>query len=388
MIKVIFVKLLSTSIQLLDRIFPKNQNLLVFGSPTFTSNPYYFYNYIKKYHSREYIAVWLSRNKNEITKINETYGRDSSYNLISFRGILTFLRAKIAVISHGTSEFLNYLGQNRNKKFVVFLFHSIPLKHMGGLTQNTGTFWDLFISSSSIEKRLWHEECNVTSKIINTGMPRNEYLYQAYKNPYEVDRIKKSLDKHVKFSPKYIILYAPTYRHHASTEIFPFFDFDVEGLVEFCRENNILYLIRLHPNESGTLVGDKMKLLFESGYFIDGGRTNFPEIQELLVVTDILITDYSGSYVDFLITKRPTIFIPYDQEIYDEKYGFFFDYNSIIQHTKCYSQTQLLELISKIIANPKYLIDFWSNELDKYHEYDFTRCSELLLEEIQKTIHD
>ena len=56
----------------------------------------------------------------------------------------------------------------------------------------------------------------------------------------------------------------------------------------------------------------------------------------LLSSVDVLITDYSGVFVEFLVTDKPMIFLPYDKDEYEADRGFWFDYNQVIPGPQVY----------------------------------------------------
>ena len=81
---------------------------------------------------------------------------------------------------------------------------------------------------------------------------------------------------------------------------------------------------------------------------------NSKDIQPLLKLSDVLITDYSSVYVDYLLLDRPVIFFPYDYEKYIQKdRDLLFDYDWITPGPKCYSQDELQKTLSDCILGQK-----------------------------------
>jgi CDP-glycerol glycerophosphotransferase len=96
--------------------------------------------------------------------------------------------------------------------------------------------------------------------------------------------------------------------------------------------------------------------LFENIIYYD----NTKDIQPLLKITDVLVTDYSSVYMDYLLLDRPIIFFPYNYEKYmAANEGLLFDYNSMTPGPKCYSQDQLHKEITDCAVNHK---DEYANE--------------------------
>jgi len=153
-------------------------------------------------------------------------------------------------------------------------------------------------------------------KIIEKGYPRNDFLYQY--NQKNVIEVKKQLNLP---DNKKIILYAPTWRdnqHQAGlgytykTEV----DFD---LLKTKLEHDYIILFRDHYLVANSFDFDKY-----SGFIYDVSQFN--NINELYIVSDILITDYSSVFFDYANLKKPMIFHMYDFEEYkDDLRGFYID---------------------------------------------------------------
>ena len=128
------------------------------------------------------------------------------------------------------------------------------------------------------------------------------------------------------------VLYAPTFRDHGETRLFPFPEFDGgngrERLDAFLKEHRMFLCIRMHLYDR-TAYG----WLAEMDH--PGSRVRFlnedraEDVMEALGCFDLLITDYSSIYLDFLLTGRPMIFLPYDRGEYLADRGMNFDYDQV-----------------------------------------------------------
>jgi len=161
------------------------------------------------------------------------------------------------------------------------------------------------------------QEMGRAKDVVETGYPRNDYLTK-YKDA-DIGRIKEQLglDK----SDKKIILYAPTWRDN--------------------QHDSKLGYVYKNPVDFDLLkrqLGDKYIILFRAHYFVansfdfdkyDGfiyDVSEHDDINDLYIVSDILITDYSSVFFDYAILERPIIFYMYDIEEYrDEMRGFYLD---------------------------------------------------------------
>lgn len=180
--------------------------------------------------------------------------------------------------------------------------------------------------------------------IIEEGYPRNDFLYN-YKQE-DINNIKQKL--HLPENKK-IILYAPTWRddQHQSgigytykTEV----DFD---LLKNQLQDKYIILFRSHYLVANSFDFDKYK-----GFIYNVSEVD--NINELYIISDLLITDYSSVFFDYANLKRPIIFYMYDFEKYkDELRGFYINID---------------ELPGKITKTEKELIDA-INKTDDF-EYD------------------
>lgn len=165
-----------------------------------------------------------------------------------------------------------------------------------------------FISAFGLDK------VNREDIIVEKGYPRNDFLSNFTKE--DVARIKKELELP---EDKKLILYAPTWRdnQHTSGVGYVYKDeVDFDRLREELGEDYII-LFRAHYFVANNFDFEKYE-----GFIRD--VSGYDEINDLYVVSDMLITDYSSVFFDFAILKRPIIFYMYDLEMYrDDVRGFY-----------------------------------------------------------------
>jgi CDP-glycerol glycerophosphotransferase len=144
----------------------------------------------------------------------------------------------------------------------------------------------------------WYE-----GEILEIGSPRNDILI----NTFIWKNIKKKL---ILPEDCKVILYAPTFRDANSFDVYTINYIKIIKTVEGLYGGKWFFLVRLHPNL--LLNSSKMQV---PAWVIN--VTAYPDVQELLGITDILITDYSSIMFDFMFTKRP-VFI-YAADYYEYK---------------------------------------------------------------------
>ncbi|ARS90816.1 CDP-glycerol glycerophosphotransferase family protein [Natrarchaeobaculum aegyptiacum] len=144
------------------------------------------------------------------------------------------------------------------------------------------------------------------------------------------------------------ILYAPTHKDGAYRSTpFPFENFELEELRTFLREQDARLFLRMHPNEEDSGIYEK---------FVDGetifyaGQDRSPSSLELLAHVDVLVTDYSSIYMDFLPFDRPVIFVTDRHEQFVDQRGIAFDYDRYFPGKTIDSAEEFLEHLETCLA--------------------------------------
>ncbi|MFF7633852.1 CDP-glycerol glycerophosphotransferase family protein [Kitasatospora sp. NPDC008050] len=195
----------------------------------------------------------------------------------------------------------------------IWFIDSNYLKH---LDREVPT-WGKLISGSTFATTVLRRAFKFQGEMLETGYPHNDILFspEREKRAAEVRR-RLGLPE-----DKKVVLYAPTFREdrkrpHGGYQIDLRIDLDAARAA--LGEDQVL-LVRPHANCHGTIAGDG------NGYVYDVSR--YPDMTDLLLVADALVTDYSASVFDFVNTGRPVLFFSYDLDHYrDNLCGFTFDF--------------------------------------------------------------
>jgi len=357
----------------MDKIIPKNDKLIIFSDTWIGDNVNYLFDYLRE--DPDYDVLWLAREPKIEKKLLEKYHTSEVISLTSLKGLWYFSRAKISVYGHGFWDYLNFL-QEGSPKIILNVWHGIPIKGVKIDYQNMDddekqqnnhlTLVNSFFDQQYFQER-YQEGIDGTRMV---GYPRNQYIHEIITNDNEMDKLREDIISEIPTDPNYVILYAPTFREQTSTELFPFDDFDTEELIEFCDENEILFLIRPHPRENEILKASEYKELFDSDYFIKADKSRFAETQDLLLIADLLITDYSSLVFDYFITQRPVLFIPYDLERYKKERDMPQMYQELAQRGSVDNLDELLVSIEDALIQDKesYRSRALTN-FEKYHDY-------------------
>lgn len=170
-------------------------------------------------------------------------------------------------------------------------------------------------------------------EIIQKGLPRNDRLLSFTDG--DKARIKNSLD--IKDDVK-LLLYAPTFRENHDLSVY---DIDYKRCKAALEEKfggQWKILLRLHPNVfklSDNIEYDKNVLINASYY---------PDMQELYMIADMLITDYSSVIFDFLLIEKPSLLYASDVSKYKVERDYYFDFNEL-PFKLCENNSQLSDAI-------------------------------------------
>ena len=179
---------------------------------------------------------------------------------------------------------------------------------------------DYCISNSDFEDQVYRNTYWQKNKILKVGHPRNDILLR--KDDF-IDEIKFKVRKELGLSPdEKCVLYAPTFRDRKN---FDCYDIDYAKLIQTLHKKfggNWRVLVRFHPTVRDLSVGK----IREEDSILD--VTSYPDIQELMLLAEIAITDYSSWIYDFVLTHRPGFIFATDIETYYSERGFYYPLES------------------------------------------------------------
>lgn len=363
-----------------------DKDIWIFSS---TDNEKYNYN-------SKYLFEYVLNNEKDIhpyfvinddllrEKLKSEYGEDFFIETKTKSGIKKALSGGVWFTSAG----LPLYGLKLNKKRVIVnLWHGIPLKKIALMENKVSKLkkhyfnkifsqnYSYILTTSKNLTPIMKESFNVEDEIIKVwGQPRNDCLF----NNVNKDRLS---DLFINL-PEYekLILYAPTYRDNKETRMFPFEDYNKNELERFLEESKTIIFIRTHLSESASVnkyLGKRVLLLNEN---------IIEDIMEILNVFDVLITDYSSIYIDFLLLNKPLLFLPYDKDEYLSKRGFNFEYDEVTPGYKPIDMKDFLMSIKTIFNG----VDEFENDrqrINKYFNEVNSVCSQNICEHIKQIIN-
>ncbi|MDK9844886.1 CDP-glycerol glycerophosphotransferase family protein [Staphylococcus equorum] len=206
--------------------------------------------------------------------------------------------------------------------------------------------------------------------VIPTGVPRTDVFFDE--NYKELSQ-KRVFSKYPNIKDKNIILFAPTFRGNGHrTAFYPFFKLDLERLASYAKDNNAVILFKMHP-----LVRNNIKIPKKyENYLID--VHDYTEVNDLLFVSDLLISDYSSIIYEFALLKKPMLFYAFDLENYIETRDFYINYPEFVPGKIVRNFNDLMKAIENKDFE-EYKIDLF---LNKYFKFLDGKATERLVRNI------
>ena len=317
---------------------PRN-NLILFisyGGRKFDDSPRQIYEgMIKDPRFEDYEFIWAFRNPNDFD-----IPRGKIIQVDSLKYYMIALQARVWISNSSVQRGLSFKGKHT---FYVNTWHGTPIKKLGAdMAKGNKAFGGKAKSGADIMTAQSKYEVDIISRafgiprerFIICGLPRNDRLaavnHEDKRQAMEI--ICLPVDKK-------LILYAPTFREYERDEKL---NCVLAPPIDFARWH--------------TALGSEYVVLFRAHYevakfmndsIIDGfvfDVSDYPEINDLIIASDILISDYSSLFFDFSILDRPMFCYTYDYDEYIEKRGVYFDIRKELPGGSV-SEDELLRLI-------------------------------------------
>jgi CDP-ribitol ribitolphosphotransferase / teichoic acid ribitol-phosphate polymerase len=188
-------------------------------------------------------------------------------------------------------------------------------------SKNHKNYTKAVVSGEGVRKN-YAEGFGITiDKVYATGVPRSDiFLDEEYKS-----YVRKTLfDKFPYLAGKKVILFAPTFRGNGQASAhYPFEILNLKKLYEELHEEYV-FLFKIHP-----FVKNSLTIPYEyADFFYD--FSEYREINDLLLVTDILITDYSSVCFEYAMLNKPMLFFGFDVEQYIQDRDFYYNFFDFI----------------------------------------------------------
>ncbi|MFC6837277.1 CDP-glycerol glycerophosphotransferase family protein [Halomarina ordinaria] len=349
-------RLLTLALYALSFLVPRDERLWAFGcsgGTRFAENSKYLFLHLANGDS-DVRPVWMTRRDDLLADLRaagyEAYHRDS------LRGRLTTLRAGHVFFTHS----LNDVGMEAALgSEPVNLWHGVPLKrislddsyyrHRMGLANLIRTlliyrtYRYVVVTSAALRSRFATAFNVDEERILPLGYPRNDALFGPVEGEtigFDADALA---DVEALAADRDVVLYAPTWRESGRGVVE---HLDLARLDEWAREHDATVLLKLHPN-AAVEVGEEYEHVVHLPAELD--------VHPAMRHADVLVTDYSSLYFDFLLLDRPLVFFPFDLERYlAEDRELYFDYDDTTPGPKATDTESLCAELTEALEDDGY----------------------------------
>ena len=400
-IKFIMVTIFYFPCRVLISLIPKNKKLWIFsswGGQKFMDNGKYFFLYALSENKDQYEMWWVSRNRKLVEELQE-----DNYPVLymySIQGMLKTIRANVYIVTHGIGDLNPLLASGGT---LLYLGHATF--SMKKLMHDADYPWPLFtkktyfkmllariykyltyhradyaITSSEAMKDMTLSSLDIPdSSAWITGYPRNDFLMSQDILLRDEKELAKVLGEH---TDSRVIYFVPTWRHDETFD-FLAFKFNATSLIELLEKTNSVVVFRLHPFDLERFIRSTIPdhpRLITNGYLLS-------DPYPLLTKTDVLITDYSSIFSDFLLFNKPIIFANFDHKGYISERELYWEYDDVTPGPKVSDWQELLVELERILIQGKD--DFVADRdilRERIFTFDTPNASQKIMEKLTSTV--
>ncbi len=347
-------------------------------------NSFYLANYIAHLHP-EINLYWVAKST------TDTKALDPSIHVIEMdhpTSVKILKKAGVAIMNQGFIDFSSTATNYFGGAITINLWHGLMWKkvyydtveHAGILSYlyhkmipalESADYW--LVPSSAIEGPMRSAFALKDKSIIHAGYPRNSMFYIDEWVMHCREKISKKLDIEGK-----IIAYMPTFRDKTE-EVFSFEKLMNDPKLKIILQDNNAYIV-----EKSHYVLQSRK----QGEQVDKGRIFFHDeipAAELLAASDILITDYSSCFFDYLILNRAIIHYIYDYDYYiNSDRGVYYTKEDVACGKIPETVEELLEAIEGYLKDPGMDSDLRMKQRQRFWEYDSVDACEVIYQRIRR----
>ncbi len=272
-------------------------------------------------------------------------------------------RSRYVVTNVGIGDWF----ERREGQRVVQTWHGTPLKKIGADLLGTpkanrayidslphrSRQWDFLVSPNAFTTPIMRHAFRCETEVLESGYPRND-VFHAPDRAATAARVRETLGIP---AGKKVVLYAPTWRddqRYGGKRFKLDLQVDLDAAHRALGDDQV-FLFRKHPKVLDSIPGAGQGFVWDV--------SDYPDIAELYLIADVLITDYSSAFFDFAHSGKPMLFFTYDLEHYrDTLRGFYFDFTTR-------APGPLIKTSQDLIAALANLGDVTAEYEDRYAEF-------------------
>lgn len=383
-VKKVLVEVLKKAYRGVSKL-PRLKNVVVFESfhgKRYSDSPRAIYEYMKK-NNPEFKLIWSVDKKSVelFEQLNVPYVRR-----FSLKWLLLFPRAQYWV---NNARLATWMKRPENTHYLQ-TWHGTPLKklgidieevHMPGTKTDTyrkniveeSKNWSYLVGPNAYSSEILARAFAFDGEVIESGYPRNDVLTNY--SPEQVEKIRHSLNIP---KDKKVILYAPTWRDDQFFKKGKYrfeFQFDLDKMKQQYGDDFVL-VVRMHY-----LVAEQFDFAAYDGFIIDA--SDYYDIADLYLISDLLITDYSSVFFDYATLNRPIIFYMYDLDDYrDRLRGFYFDIESEAPGKIVKTEDELFLEMTRALAEGHLDTDQFNRFAERFCEWEDGHSTERVVNRV------
>lgn len=261
-----------------------------------------------------------------------------------------------------TNEWLRHRYKRRAHQRVLQTWHGTPLKKLALDRPNHSlrtsaavwrerTRWSALLSQNADSSRAFRSAYAFRGPLWEIGYPRNDVLARTDAAAGRTTAVRSQLGLTPELA---VVLYAPTWRDDRPGEV------DHLDVSRFAEQLGSGYVVLLRGHSRSMLPDSEVTGSKATGNEAAGARvidvTDFPDVSDLFLAADLLVTDYSSVMFDFTVTGKPVFFFTPDLADYRERLrGFYFDLHELAPGPVVSTSAALLEaVLSRDELAPEY----------------------------------
>ncbi|MBI0577722.1 CDP-glycerol glycerophosphotransferase family protein [Neobacillus cucumis] len=203
---------------------------------------------------------------------------------------------------------------------------------------NHRNYTKAIVSSKNVAKHYAEGFGIDLDKVIPTGIPRTDVFFDQ---EYQEDVRERLYEEYPFLKGKKVIMFAPTFRGNGQQSAhYPMEVLDLAKLYEELHDEYV-FLFKIHP-----FVKNDITIPYQySDFYYD--FSSYREINDLLFISDILITDYSSVCFEYALLNKPMLFFAFDVEEYVRTRDFYYEFHSFIPGPLVRSAEEIIKTIEE-----------------------------------------
>lgn len=348
--------LIDKPINFFFNLFKIKEDKIFFETTTgeIKDNPKIVYDYLKKKYPTKYKLRWaVKKGKStlDLPKEDIVYKNTLKY-------YFTLKTSKYWIRSHSIESII----KKRDNQIYIQLWHGPGATKKEGydmLKIKTDKViphakeWDIYIATDEDSKNYIKTSTNINIPRIIMGNMRTDQFYENLEEKRKINREKLGIKE-----KELAIIYAPTFREE---------DFNKEKIImpikKISEMENVRLILRLHPE-----VKSKVDLNAYSKNVIDGNMLD--DIYDLYYASDLMITDYSSTAIEYSFFKKLIIFYMYDLEEYIKERSFYFNYLDNLGGPIAKTEDEVINILNNIEEYKEKNKDKIEKYYKKYNKYN------------------